>query len=258
MNYQYILSSHKNRIQYITVNRESKMNALNKDMLAELHMVMSDAFDNQQVGAIIITGAGNKSFMSGADIAGFMNLDVEHAKKLAREAHNRVFDLIANGPKPVVAAINGYALGGGLELAMACHIRVASDNAKMGLPELTLGVIPGYGGTQRLPQLIGKGRAMEMILTSDMITADQALQFGLINHITNAENLLPKSEEILNKILQRAPLAVCAAINAINASGSANGYYTEISAFGECFGTQDLKEGVDAFLTKRKAVFIGK
>ncbi len=258
INYQNILIDQKGRVQYIIINRESKLNALNKETLGEIHSAFAAAFADPGVGGIIVTGAGNKSFVSGADISGFAALDVEGSKKLAREAHSQVFDLITNGAKPVIAAINGFALGGGLELAMACHIRIASNNAKMGLPELMWGLIPGYGGTQRLPQLIGKGRAMELILTSDMITAEQALQFGLVNHVTEAENLLTKTEEIMDKILQRAPLAITAAIKAVNAAGTANGYYTEISAFGDCFGTHDLREGVDAFLTKRKPVFIGK
>jgi enoyl-CoA hydratase len=257
MSYQNILIENKERIQYLTINRESKLNALNKDTLDELHTALTEAFANPQVGALIITGAGTKAFVAGADISGFPALDAEGGTQLAREGQTQVFDLIANGPKPVIAAVNGFALGGGLELAMACHIRIASDNAKMGLPELTLGLIPGYGGTQRLPQLVGKGKAMEMILTSDMLTADQALQHGLVNHVTTPEGLLPKAEEILGKILQRSPLAVAAAISAVNASGFPDGFEKEITAFGHCFGTADMKEGVDAFLNKRKPVFTG-
>jgi enoyl-CoA hydratase len=258
MIYQNILIENNGGIQYITINRESKLNALNKDTLDELHTALSAAFGDAETGGVIITGAGTKAFVAGADISGFPALDTEDGKQLAREGQTKVFDLIANGPKPVIAAINGFALGGGLELAMACHIRIASDNAKMGLPELTLGLIPGYGGTQRLPQLVGKGKAMEMILTSDMLTADQALQCGLINHVTQPDNLLSKVEEVMNKILQRAPLAIAAAITAINASGTAEGFKTEIAAFGNCFGTADMHEGVEAFLNKRKAIFTGK
>jgi len=258
MSYQNILVDNKDRIQYITINRESKLNALNKETLEELHTAITAAFQSSETGGIIITGAGSKAFVAGADISGFPALDADGGRELAQVGQTQVFDLIANGSKPVIAAINGFALGGGLELAMACHIRIASDNAKMGLPELTLGLIPGYGGTQRLPQLVGKGKAMEMILTSDMLTADQALQHGLVNHVTDLAGLLPKAEEILNKILARAPLAVAAAISAINASGTTDGYQQEIKAFGECFGTADMKEGVDAFLNKRKPVFTGK
>jgi enoyl-CoA hydratase len=258
MSYQNILISNKERIRYITINRETKLNALNKDTLAELHTALTEAFENTEVGGLIITGAGTKAFVAGADISGFTVLDVDGGRELARTGQAEVFDLIANGPKPVIAAVNGFALGGGLELAMACHIRVASENAKMGLPELTLGLIPGYGGTQRLPQLVGRGKAMEMILTSDMLTAAEALQHGLVNHVTSLEDLLPKAEENLNKILQRAPLAVTAAIAVINAAGTPDGFEQEITAFGQCFGSADLQEGVTAFLEKRKPVFTGK
>lgn len=259
MSYQTLLTEIRNRIQYITINRESKLNALNKDVLNDLHEAFTDAFQNPEVGGIILTGAGPKAFVAGADIAEFASLDVEGGTKLSQEGHDKVFDLIENGSKPVIAAINGFALGGGLELAMACHIRIASDNAKMGQPEVTLGLIPGYGGTQRLTHLVGKGRAMEMILTADMIGAEDALKFGLVNHITTPEQLLLKAEDILNKILLRAPLAVSAAILAVNASltQGKEGFNTEIVEFGKCFGTADMKEGVDAFLNKRKPSFQG-
>ncbi|MDB5111357.1 MAG: enoyl-CoA hydratase [Mucilaginibacter sp.] len=260
MAYQNLLIERKGRIQYIIINREAKLNALNKATLTELHEALSDAFENIQVGGIIITGAGPKAFVAGADIAEFEHLDDNGGRELSREAHTKVFDLIENGSKPVIAAINGFALGGGLELAMACHIRIAAQTAKMGLPEVTLGLIPGYGGTQRLTKLVGKGKALEMILTADMITAEEAHQYGLVNHVVNAEALLPKAEEILQKILLRAPLAVASAIIAINASAknSVNGFEIEISEFSKCFGTEDFKEGVAAFLQKRKPVFTGK
>ena len=260
MEFQNLLIENKERIQYIIINRESKLNALNRETLAELHVAFAAAFKNPAVGGIIITGTGAKAFVAGADISEFANLGVDEGTALARKGQIEVFNLIANGNKPVIAAINGFALGGGLELAMACHIRIASETAKMGLPEVTLGLIPGYGGTQRLAQLIGKGKALEMILTADMITAVEAHQYGLVTHVVCPEDLLTTAEEILQKILQRAPLALASAIRSMNAgyTDGINGYQTEIDEFGKCFGTRDFKEGVDAFLNKRKPEFKGE
>ena len=260
MDFENIIVDLKDRIQYVIINRESKLNALNKATLNELHIAITGAFNNAQVGGIIITGAGQKAFVAGADISEFASLDAEGGGKLAREEQVNVFDLIENGPKPVIAAVNGFALGGGLELAMACHIRIACDNAKMGLPEVTLGLIPGYGGTQRLTRLVGKGKALEMIMTADMITAADAFQFGLVNHVVGQDELLPKAEELLSKMLLRAPLALASAIKAVNAATTPglDGFEVEIEEFGKCFGTEDLKEGVSAFLEKRKPAFKGK
>ena len=258
MSFQNLIIEDKGRIRQITINRESKLNALNKETIAELHTAFSDAFSDRAIGGIILTGAGQKAFVAGADIAEFADLDVEKATTLSRENQTKVFDLIAHGTKPVIAAINGYALGGGLELALASHIRIASTTAKMGLPEVSLGLIPGYGGTQRLTKLVGSGKALEMILTADMITAEDAYRVGLVNDVVNPEELIAKAEEILNKILQRAPLAVAAAIAAVNAAGTPEGFETEISAFGKCFGNEDTKEGISAFLEKRKPDFKGK
>jgi len=259
MAFENLLVGLNGRIQYITINRESKMNALNRATIAELHLALSAAFANPEVGGIIITGAGQKAFVAGADISEFAGGDAAAGSELARRGQTRVFDLIENGGKPVIAAINGFALGGGLELAMACHIRIASDNAKMGLPEVTLGLIPGYGGTQRLPRLVGKGKALEMIMTADMITAGDAYRCGLVNHVVNQEDLLPKADEIMNKILTRAPLAVASAIAAVNAGekDGVNGFDVEIAEFGRCFDTNDFKEGVKAFAEKRKPEFKG-
>ncbi|SDE16143.1 enoyl-CoA hydratase [Mucilaginibacter pineti] len=260
MEYPNLLIATTGRIQTITINRESKLNALNKATLAELHTAFTHAFNDAQVGGIILTGAGPKAFVAGADIGEFAGLDAEAGTALARDNQANVFNLIANGSKPVLAAVNGFALGGGLELAMACHIRIASDNAKMGLPETTLGLIPGYGGTQRLTQLVGKGKALEIILTADMVTAADALQFGLVTNVTSPDNLLAVAEATITKIIQRAPLALAAAIRSVNAglTDGINGYETEIREFGKCFGTQDFKEGVAAFLEKRKADFKGE
>ena len=260
MVYQNLLIETHGPIQYIIINRESKLNALNKDTLFELHIALGDALHNKDVGGVIITGAGPKAFVAGADIAEFKGLDVNAARTLAQENQRNIFNVIENFSKPVVAAINGFALGGGLELAMACHIRIASDNAKMGLPEVTLGLIPGYGGTQRLTKLIGKTKAMEIILTADMITANEAYNLGLVNHVVIQERLASLAEEILLKILKNAPLAIAGAITAINAAGdtTVNGYDTEIVEFAKCFATKDFKEGVSAFLQKRKPAFKGE
>lgn len=260
MTYKNLLLETRDRILYITINRESKLNALNKATLAELHSALTDSFHNQQVGGIIITGAGQKAFVAGADISEFAAFGIDEGRELAREGQSKVFDVIQNSEKPVIAAINGFALGGGLELAMACHIRIASVSAKMGLPEVSLGLIPGYGGTQRLSELVGKGRAMEMIMTADMITADEAYRTGLVNHVTTADELLTKAEEILKRIMSRSPFAVACAIRAINAgfTDGINGYEAEIAEFSNCFGSEDYKEGVAAFIEKRKAAFTGK
>jgi enoyl-CoA hydratase len=260
MLFENLLIENKGSIQYIIINRESKLNALNKATIDELHKALAAAFGDHEVGGIIITGAGKKAFVAGADISEFAGADISGGLELARKGQSKVFNFIENGNKPVIAAINGFALGGGLELAMACHIRVAADTAKMGLPEVTLGLIPGYGGTQRLTQLLGKGKALEMIMTADMITATEAYQYGLVNHVVPQEELLAKAEEILGKIILRAPLAIASAITAINAAAKdgVNGFDTEIREFGNCFGTNDFKEGVSAFLEKRKPDFKGK
>lgn len=260
MTYNQIIAEVKENILYITINRAQKLNALNKEVLAELADVIAFATKSDEVSGVLLTGAGDKAFVAGADISEFQDYNLEEGKELAKKGHANVFDAIENCPKPFVAAINGFALGGGLELAMACHIRVASQNAKLGLPEVTLGLIPGYGGTQRLTQLVGKGRAIEMITTADMITAEKAEQIGLVNYVVAQAELINKAEEILNKIKLRAPLAVASAIKAVNASSNykLNGFELEIDEFANCFQTDDFKEGVSAFLEKRKATFKGK
>ncbi len=260
MTYQQILSEVKENILYITINRAQKLNALNKEVLTELADVIAFATQNDEVRGVLITGSGEKAFVAGADISEFQNYNLEEGKELARTGHANVFDAIENCPKPVVAAINGFALGGGLELAMACHIRIASDNAKLGLPEVTLGLIPGYGGTQRLVQLVGKGRAMELLMTANMIDAATALQYGLVNHVVPADQMIGKAVEILTLIQTKAPIAVAKCIEAANAvfDETKDGYAVEVDGFGSSFDTADRVEGTTAFLEKRKAVFTGK
>lgn len=257
MVFQNLLIEQKGRIQYIIINRESKLNALNKTTITEIGLALNEALENPDIGGIIFTGAGQKAFVAGADIAEFLDLDTQQALAMAK-AGQEVFQRIEHAHKPVIALINGFALGGGLELAMACHIRIATENAKLGLPEVTLGLIPGYGGTQRLTHLVGKGKAMEMILTADMIIATEALQIGLVNHVFSAETGGQKAEEILNRILARAPLAIAGAISAINsAQMPEDGFDAELQNFSKCFNTSDLKEGINAFLEKRKPDFKG-
>lgn len=261
MSYQNILVSLDGNLARLTINRPSKLNALNKETINELHLAFKALEENPQIRVVILTGSGEKAFVAGADISEFADFSVDEGAQLAAQGQEILFDFVQNLSTPVIAAVNGFALGGGLELAMACHFRIASDNAKMGLPEVTLGLIPGYGGTQRLPQLVGKGRAMEMILTAGMIPAEEALRIGLVNHVVSQEEeLLPFCESIAQKIIKNAPLAISKAIHAINANykEGENGFDTEIKSFGKCFGTQDFKEGTTAFLEKRKAVFIGK
>ena len=257
MTYNNLLLTIKDRILHITINRESKLNALNKETLAELHFAVKDSFQNSSVGGLLITGAGSKAFVAGADISEFSDFNSTEGRILASEGQTNVFDMIQNSGKPIIAAINGFALGGGLELALACHIRVASSNAKLGLPEVSLGLIPGYGGTQRLTQLVGRGKALEMILTADMISAEEAYRVGLVNYVVPAEELLPKAEELLQKIMSRSPNAISAAIRAVNAglTDGVNGYDAEIQEFSNCFGTDDYREGVIAFKEKRKPLF---
>ncbi|EJL61103.1 enoyl-CoA hydratase/isomerase family protein [Flavobacterium sp. CF136] len=260
MNYENLLISIEEKIATVTINRPTKLNALNKATISDLSKAIKLLGKNEDVRVIILIGSGEKAFVAGADISEFANYTIIEGAQLAAEGQESLFDFIENLKKPVIAAVNGFALGGGLELAMACHFRVASDNAKMGLPEVSLGLIPGYGGTQRLPQLVGKGRAMEMIMTAGMLTAEEAKHYGLVNHVVLQAELLDFTKEIANKIIKNAPFAISKAIKSINANftDGKNGFDTEIKSFGKCFGTQDFKEGTTAFLEKRKAEFTGK
>ena len=259
MNFENIIITSENGIGQITINRPSKLNALNVATIKELHDGLENLDNNPEIRVIIVTGEGEKAFVAGADISEFANFSIEEGAQLAQQGQELLFDFVENLKTPVIAAVNGFALGGGLELAMACHFRIASDNAKMGLPEVSLGVIPGYGGTQRLPQLIGKGRAMEMIMTAGMVTADDAYRAGLVNHVVPQAELLDFTKSLAQRIMKNSPIAIGKAIKAINANfkDGVDGYQTEIRNFGKCFGTEDFKEGTTAFLEKRKADFKG-
>ncbi len=260
MTFENIIITTENNCATITINRPTKLNALNRATIQELHFAFNTLELDPETKVIILTGSGEKAFVAGADISEFANFSIEEGAQLAAQGQELLFDFVEKLKKPVIAAINGFALGGGLELAMACHFRIASDNAKMGLPEVSLGVIPGYGGTQRLPQLIGKGRAMEMIMTAGMVSADDAFRTGLVNHVVPQAELLDFTKGIAQRILKNSPMAISQAIKAVNANfkNGVNGYETEIKAFGKCFGTEDFKEGTTAFLEKRKAEFKGK
>jgi len=255
--YNNILVEQKGGIQLITINRPSQLNALNKETIQELHTALDVANKDAKTGVIILTGSGEKAFVAGADIKEFADFSVEQGGELAQKGQEILFDFVANLSTPVIAAVNGFALGGGLELAMASHIRIASTNAKMGLPEVSLGVIPGYGGTQRLAQLIGRGKANEIVFTAGMLTAEEGLKWGLVNHVVEQADLLAKAEEIASKILNNSASAIASAIRSINANfeDGVNGFEVEIAEFGKCFGTADFKEGTGAFLEKRKPSF---
>ncbi|HQU57172.1 MAG: enoyl-CoA hydratase-related protein [Chitinophagaceae bacterium] len=242
-----------------TINRPEKLNALNKDVFTDLDQLVTEIEQNSDIQSAIITGSGSKAFVAGADISEFGHLDKAGAKALAKRGQD-IFARIENCKKPIVAAVNGFALGGGCELAMACHFRIASENAKFGQPEVNLGLIPGYGGTQRLVQLIGKGKALELLMSAHMIDAKEAKELGLVNYVTTQETLLAHTQKILSVINTKAPLAVASCIKAANAvfDESTNGFALEIDEFGNCFDTQDMQEGTQAFLEKRKAVFTGK
>lgn len=242
---------------YITINRPAKLNALNRETLVELADLLKTLETETQVRGVIFTGAGEKAFVAGADIAEFKGLSVTEAEELASWGHREVMDKIYHFPKPIIAAINGFALGGGLELAMACHLRIASEQAKMGLPEVSLGLIPGYGGTQRLPQLVGRGKALEMILTGDMLDAQHALRCGLVNEVVPAADLISTCEQLLAKMYAKSSTAIASAIAVVNEGlrNPAEGPAAEIKAFGKAFETKDFEEGVSAFLEKRKPNF---
>jgi len=288
--YKTLHTDLSDNILTVTINRPDKLNAINKDVMSELSEVVTEIYTNATIRSAIITGAGPKAFIAGADITEFLGLTKEQGQALSAKGHD-IFFRIASCPKPIAAAVNGFALGGGLELAMACHIRLCTKNARFGQPEVNLGLIPGYGGTQRLVQLVGKGRAIEIMLSARMVEATEAHVMGLVNYIVEEPNeLLTKTRELLSIINEKAPIAVARIIECANIAagdgafyGSSavweadpfggisggemrtddgalvrNGFLREQEAFGECFGTEDMKEGAKAFLEKRKAVFTGK
>ena len=257
MSYNNLIVEQVGKVAVITINRPAQLNALNKETIEELHHALSAANLDAGTRAIILTGSGEKAFVAGADIKEFAHFDIEKGKELSAKGHELLFNFVESMTTPVIAAINGFALGGGLELAMSSHIRIASDNAKMGLPEVSLGVIPGYGGTQRLAQLVGRGKAMELVTTAGMITAEEALKWGLVNHVVPQTELLELAHKIAGKITANSGSAIASAIRAINANyeDGVNGYQVEVEEFGKCFGTPDFIEGTTAFVEKRKATF---
>lgn len=257
-NYENILLSSQGKTAVLTINREDKLNALNMQTLSELSEALDKVAADDSLRGLIITGRGEKAFVAGADIKEFLDQSAVQASELSRYGQENVMNKIHNFTKPVIAAINGFALGGGLELALSCHMRIAVATAKMGLPEVSLGIIPGYGGTQRLTQLVGRGKALELILTADMITAAEALDCNLINHMVDShEELLTKAYALLERMYSRSSTAIAAAIEAVNVGleDSSRGFEAEIQLFGRCFGSKDMLEGVTAFLEKRKPNF---
>lgn len=259
MSFSNLLIADQAGVRTITIDRPAQLNALNRETIAELDRALDEADADATVRVLILTGSGPKAFVAGADIKEFAHFSVDEGRALSADGQKKLFDHVERMSKPVIAAVNGFALGGGLELAMSCHLRVASENARMGLPEVSLGVIPGYGGTQRLARLVGKGKAMEMIFTAGMIKADEALQWGLVNHVVPQDQLLAKCNELAAAIMKNSPTALAAAIRAVNAGyePGVNGLQREIEEFGNCFGTADFKEGTSAFLEKRAPNFTG-
>ncbi len=259
MHFENIVTDSEGGIFTITINRPKQLNALTKNTIKEVGEAVKMANSNEDIKGIIITGSGEKAFIAGADIKEFANFSIEQGKELSAHGH-AVFNSVENSPKPIIAAVNGFALGGGCELAMACHIRIASQNAKFGQPEVSLGLTPGYGGTQRMPQLIGKGKAFELLMTGDMIDANEAERLGLANHVVEQAELIEYSRKLLNKITKKSPFAIGKVINCINDNYNEkkDGFDTEINEFGNCFGSEDFKEGTTAFLEKRKPNFTGR
>lgn len=259
MSYQYIQTETKQDVQIILINRPDKMNALNKALISELDLAIQEVYENNALKGAVISGVGNKAFAAGADISEFMGLQADDARKLAETGH-AVFNKIENCPKPVIAAVNGFALGGGCELAMACHMRIAGETARFGQPEVNLGIVPGYGGTQRMAHLVGKGKAFELLMTADMINGQEAKALGLVNKLGHNDSLVDSAIEIILKIATKAPLAIKGVVESINAAYQENvdGFQKEIDTFASCASSGDFQEGATAFIEKRKANFKGE
>jgi len=260
MSYQTILIEIKDRIAYLTINRPDKLNAVNLQVIDEVKQAFQSFENDTNVGVIILMGSGEKAFVAGSDISALSAYSPVEAKKYS-EVGNKVLTYIQNFPKPVIAAVNGFALGSGCEIAMACHIRIASENAKFGQPEVNLGLIPGHGGTQRLARIVGIGKAMELTLTGNTIDASEAFRIGLVNKVVSLAELIPAAEAKAKTILTKAPIAIALAIKAINATQEmslTDGLNHEAELFSACFKTEDFVEGTRAFLEKRKPVFKGK
>jgi enoyl-CoA hydratase len=258
MNFENLLLTNDDGVLTLAINRPDKLNALNLKTMQEIDVAFQQVYQDNSIRAVVVTGTGEKAFVAGADIAEIGSLDVGTGVAFAKKGQ-AIFARIEHCPKPVVAAINGFALGGGCELAMACHLRVATENAKFGQPEVNLGIIPGYGGTQRLTQLVGRGKALELMMTGDMIGATEAHRLGLVNYVVTKSELMPRCHEILQKILAKAPVAIAQVIRSVNALyDSAHGYHTEAEGFAICCHTEDFREGTAAFLAKRPAQFRGK
>jgi enoyl-CoA hydratase len=256
MSFNNIITRQEDSAFIITINRETKLNALNHETLQEIRQAVLSVQNNKTVRGIILTGSGLKAFAAGADISEFASYGIEQGTQLSADGHE-VMNTIEQSAIPVIAAVNGFSLGGGCELAMACHMRIASENAKFGQPEVNLGLPPGYAGTQRLVQLVGKGKALEMLLTADIINAQQALDYGLVSKVVSLEELMDTCKELVNKFVTKSPVAIAAVIKCVNEhfKNTSPGFEKEIAEFGQAFGTTDFKEGTSAFLEKRKPIF---
>jgi enoyl-CoA hydratase/carnithine racemase len=260
MAYETLLYEKRNGIGYVTINRPEKLNALNQKVMAELRICFENIQQDKEVRAVILSGAGEKSFVAGADVSELAVQDPVQGQQTSAQGQ-RTLDCIEDLGKPVIAAVNGYALGGGCELAMACTLRIASENARFGQPEVKLGIIPGYAGTQRLPRLVGKGRAMELILTGEPISAQEACRIGLVNQVVASKDLIAAAETVARKIMTNGPLAVKLSMQAVNHGTEMTqeeGQFLEATLFGLCCTTADMKEGTRAFLEKRPPTFVGK